>query len=510
MYCTRCHQQLNIDRTEQEFFQKMELPLPKLCPRCRQQRRLAFRNTRNLYKRDCSHCTQPMLSIYSNDKLMTVYCQACYWSDSWDPLQYGVDYDFSKSFFEQFNTLLRTVPVPNQIFFYVSTLENSQFNNEITRCKNCYMLFDGEQAETSLYGETFYHINNCIDFYRLMNCELCYECISCDRCYNLKYSAWCSGCSDSWFLTDCSGSRNCFGSINLVNQEYTIYNEYVGEQAYKEFIQQLDLTNPNTWQEVHNTIRRVEASQPHRGVRGHPNENVTGDNLYNCSDTFDSYDCTELTNCRYCTELPLDAKDSQDLDIWGGKTELCYNGSMGHDVRNIVAGFYVFDKCTDIQYALFCRKGSHDLFGCISLEKQSYCIFNKQYSKTEYFTLRKNIINHMKQTGEYGEYWPVEYSPFAYNESKAMDYFPLEKQQVIQHGWQWHDVQLPEAVNDSIVCGQCTRPFKLVKLEQEFYQKNKLPIPSNCFECRHQARLQRRNPRQLFSRNCAKCNKEIK
>lgn len=508
-FCKQCNQQFGTNIEEGSFFKKFSIPLPNLCPNCRQRRRLAFRNTRNLYKRNCDRCKQSTLSIYSDDKKMTVYCQACYRNNDWDPLRYSADFDFSKTFFEQFDTLLRKVPVPAQIMLYPNTLENSQFNNEITRTKNSYMLFDGEQAEDSLYGETFFKINNCMDFYRLVNCELCYECIGCERCYNLKYSQWCFGCIDSWFLVDCQGSRNCFGSINLINQEYYIYNKFVGERRYKEFIQKLDLIHPQTWQEVQNEILRLCSQQPRRAVRGHHNENVSGDNLYYCSDTFNSFDCAELKNCRYCTELPLGAKDSQDLDIWGGKTELCYNGSVGHDVRNIVVGFYIYDKCFDVQYSLYCRKGSHDLFGCISLEKQSHCILNRQYTPSEYLYLQEKIINYMKKTGEYGEYWPVQYSPFAYNESKAMDYFPLSKQQVMQCGWHWHNVILPTATSDSSICIGCMKPFRLVEPEKEFYQKHKLPNPQKCFECRHQARLQKRNLRQLFQRLCAKCKKDI-
>jgi hypothetical protein len=40
-------------RNEQGDFIKHQIPPPTLCPDCRQQRRLSFRNERNLYKRKC-------------------------------------------------------------------------------------------------------------------------------------------------------------------------------------------------------------------------------------------------------------------------------------------------------------------------------------------------------------------------------------------------------------------------------------------------------------------------
>ncbi len=43
---------------------------------------------------------------------------------------------------------------------------------------------------------------------------------------------------------------------------------------------------------------------------------------------------------------------------------------------------------------------SDNLFGCVSMIKKKYCIFNKQYSKTDYLVLKERIIEHMKKTKE--------------------------------------------------------------------------------------------------------------
>jgi Zn ribbon nucleic-acid-binding protein len=59
-----------------------------LCPECRQQRRLSFRNERNLYKRDCDATGKSIISIYSPDKPYKVYNQDFWWSDNWDAMDY--------------------------------------------------------------------------------------------------------------------------------------------------------------------------------------------------------------------------------------------------------------------------------------------------------------------------------------------------------------------------------------------------------------------------------------
>ena len=82
------------------------IPPPTLSPDCRAQRRLAFRNERHLYHRKSDLSGKQIISCFSPDKLTKVFSQDEWWSDAWDPLEYGRDFDFSRPFFEQFAELL--------------------------------------------------------------------------------------------------------------------------------------------------------------------------------------------------------------------------------------------------------------------------------------------------------------------------------------------------------------------------------------------------------------------
>jgi hypothetical protein len=73
---------------------KYLIPPPTLCPDCRQQRRLSFRNERKLYKRKCDATGADIVSIYSPDKPFIVYHQDYWWSDKWDPMSYEREVDF--------------------------------------------------------------------------------------------------------------------------------------------------------------------------------------------------------------------------------------------------------------------------------------------------------------------------------------------------------------------------------------------------------------------------------
>lgn len=105
--CKSCRQNFEIADDDMKFYEKVSpvfgdkkylMPAPKLCPDCRQQRRLSFRNERNLYNRACDLCKKPIITIYSPDKKFTIYCRECWWSDKWDSLSYGKDFDFKRRF----------------------------------------------------------------------------------------------------------------------------------------------------------------------------------------------------------------------------------------------------------------------------------------------------------------------------------------------------------------------------------------------------------------------------
>ena len=134
----------------------------------------------------------------------------------------------------------------------------------------------------------------------------------------------------------------------------------------------------------------------------------------------------------------------------------------------------------------------------------------------------------MKETGEWGEFFPIKYSPHAYNESLAQEFFPIDQQIAEKQNWPWKeleqkelevdtDYKIPERIGDvtdeilskRLICSNSQKAYKINSQELAFYKKMNLPIPKNCFESRHLKRLARCNPRQLFSRQCHKTSQKI-
>ncbi len=108
--CQNCKKNFTIEPEDFNFYEKIKVPSPTFCPECRQQRRYAWRNERTLYRRDCDLCGKSMVTIYSPNKNLKVYCLKCWWGDGWDPASYGRDFDFSRPFFEQYAELQKEVP----------------------------------------------------------------------------------------------------------------------------------------------------------------------------------------------------------------------------------------------------------------------------------------------------------------------------------------------------------------------------------------------------------------
>ena len=209
------------------------IPSPTLCPDCRLQRRLLWRNERSLYKRKCDATGENIISIYSPDKDYKVYNNEFWWSDKWDALNYSRDYDFSKTFFEQFNVLLIDVPHSNLFITWVS--ENSPYINCAwwnTWAKNCYLIFNSWNCEDSSYLHWTIWCKNSYDCYFSNQVENCYELTNCFNCYKLFFSENTYNCSESYFLKNCEGCNNCIWCINLKNKKYCIFNKQYSKEEF--------------------------------------------------------------------------------------------------------------------------------------------------------------------------------------------------------------------------------------------------------------------------------------
>lgn len=231
-------------------------------------------------------------------------------------------------------------------------------------------------------------------------------------------------------------------------------------------------------------------------------------------------------------------------------SELIFNciGSLRLHSSLCVAGN--FAELRDSAYDFYTR-GGNNLLGCFGLNNKSYCILNKEYSKDEREKLATTIIQELQSKGKWGEFFDTEVSPFPYNDTLANKFFPVRPEQLtilqpekfisdaildlggeeklkIKRRTKESELNIPadaeliqakdlpdniDDVDESIlekviICEKTGRPFRIMKLELEFYRQYGLPIPTVHYEYRDEQRYTIIPTRLLELRACDKCGKD--
>lgn len=284
-------------------------------------------------------------------------------------------------------------------------------------------------------------------------------------------------------------------------------------------------------------------SVPHKYFHGIHTVNSTGDYISHAKNTHSSFFVRNVEDSKFCAYLfyPNAAKDCYDWTQYGDGGELQYEIlQSGEGVYRNRFGWCIWRHAKNTEYGIL-NVTSSDCFGCVGVRNKRFCILNKQYSESEYKSLREKIIQHMNDVPyvsnirtsnieprttiyKYGEFFPPDLSPFGYNETTAMEEFPLTEEEARNGGYAWVDREkfrgvyeitkraedLPDDIADAddsilgevIGCGQCGRAFRIIKMELDFYRSQHVPLPHECYECRYRERLADRNPMRLWRRRC--------
>lgn len=517
--CKNCQQGFEVTDVDQAYYNRIQVPEPTWCPECREMRRMAWCNEGTLYNRKCDLTGKPIVSELSPENPRKVYSVKAWWGDSWDPLSYGRDFDFNRPFFEQFFEL--ELAVPHQCVQIESDDINSDYTHQAGQNKNCYFIFHATFNEDCYYGYGVKKAKDCVDTHYCHESELCYECIDVKTCNNLSWCQDCTSCSSSSFLRDCVGCMDCFMCVGLRNKKFCFLNEQLSEDTYKKLIKDV---NTGSFQEVQKYMQKfkeLQGKHPFRYLQNAMVENCLGDHLYRSKNAHYCFDCSDIEDCKYLSQIQLGAKDSFDIYQFGIKMELCYESAMvGANATNIRFSHITLSQVSNLTYCMHCFRSSES-FGCFGLKRNKFCILNKQYSEEEYFKLKAKIIDHMKQTGEYGEFFPVNYSPYGYNETTAQLFSPMTKEQALAKEWNWEDklpgtfgketiTELPDKIQDVkdnivdevLACDTCKKNYKITAHELNYYRKKNTPLPRECFNCRRLDRHKMRNPRKFWLRKC--------
>ena len=539
--CQNCKKDFTIKSEDFLFYEKIKVPAPTFCPECRLQRRLTFRNERGLHRAICDLCNKNIISVIPNGELK-VYCISCWVSENWNVMEYGKNYDFSIPFFEQYKKLLREVP-NRSLAGSSNTLINSEYTNMSGHLKDCYLLYGSENCTNCHYGSEIIDSFDCIDCMMVTNSNFCFNSLNCQRCSRANNCIDCRDSLNIYYSRNLSGCSYCFGCSNLNNKSYYIFNKQYKKEDYLLKIKELEY---GSFSRVLKNKYESEIHQikfPKKFYHGLKNNNVSGDYVYNSKNSFNSFVTTGAEDCKYCFNLVMNSsKGCFDYSDWGANAENIYESqTCGNNVSDLKFSFFVGKNSMNVEYSGHCAN-CQNIFGCLGLRNKQYCIFNKQYTKEEYYQIRNKIVKHMDEMPyvdkkgniyKYGEYFPIEISIFPYNNTTAQDIFPLTKNETTNNGYIWSDnIQRNYSVNikaedlldnitdtkedilDKVIqClnasedeknPNCTGAYKIIPAEFSFYKNENIPIPRYCPNCRYSKRFKNRNPIKLWHRSCMK------
>ncbi|MEK7512708.1 MAG: hypothetical protein AAB601_00735, partial [Patescibacteria group bacterium] len=535
--CQNCHQSFTIAPDDFLFYERLAVPPPTWCPRCRLQRRLGFKNERTLYKRTCDLCKRDVIAIFPAEAPFPVYCPECWFSDKWDALDYGQVYDPQRGFFEQFVELRNRVPKVSLYIDHPRTVGGT-FMNLTGPVKNCYLIFLAEDDENCMYSYSLFHSKNAVDCTKTERATSCYELVNCQNCYRTVFSVDCRDCVDIAFSKNLANCSDCFGCANLRNKKFHIWNEPHGEAEYR---REVALVLGGSYEHQESALRKAEAlwrEFPSKFMHGYRNADVSGEYLYNCKNVHQSFEVVGGVDNKYCHVVNMGpTSNCYDYGDWGNNASLMYECvNCGENIANVRFSYGTWIG-EDMEYCDVVIDSKH-MFGCVCARKKEYCILNKRYSKDEYRSLRERIIRDMNErpytdrkgrAHRYGEFFPLALSHYPYEDTAAFDFFPLSAEEVRREGYRWRAPEtrgyeptlrardLPDRiqdVSDSIltetiecdhagVCNdKCTTAFRIIPEELAFYREMSLPLPRLCHNCRHYRRFRLLNPPHLWHRSC--------
>jgi hypothetical protein len=468
----------------------------------------------NLYKRKCGLCKKEGISMYEPNAPVNIYCHKCWWSDNWDPKDWGREVDFSRTFLEQWKELLQEVPLLGLSIDKI-TGESSPYTSNTGNSKNCYMLFNSNHVEDSFFGHYLANTKQSLNSSMVMNSEFTFDDKNSFKNYNTKGIQDTSESMDCSFLKDSINCSQCFGSANLRNAKYVFFNKQLSKEAYEEKMQEIDLGSYHqyeTWKKKANEHFVTKIKQPL--FKDSISVNCTGNYFFdsrNCKECYEVLGTEDSKYIMFIKNRPV--TDSYDYTGWGENSQRVYEcATVGDRVSSVKFSHESGFGLLNVEYSKL-AVGSHYNFGCVSIKKTNYCILNKQYSKEDYEKIVTKIKKHMCDMPyvdskglvyKYGEYFPMEFSPHSYNTTFANFFFPQDNNKVLQNGLGFYQseekeysitmdsLELPDHIKDTneeilketIGCKDCKKGYRFTKGELDLSKRMNVPLSRKCPFCR--------------------------
>ncbi len=496
--------------------------MPTLCFFCREKLYLSFWMFGKFRKGKSDLSGENLITVLPEKNRYPIYTLHEWYSDKWDAMDYGIDYDPNIPFLKQLQNLQEKVPHPHQ-----NGANNTKCDwcDDVWNSKNCYLSRSLEECEDLFYSYRNIGVSNSVDMTVCFSSEKCYGCADCHNSFRLFYSRHSRDCINSYFLYDCRNCQNCFMCWNLRNKQYCIENIQYTKEEYEKKIKLFKLGSSASVQFFQKRFEEIAQHQVvHRENFNFKIYDSSGNYLF---DTKNCHNCNTFSESEDCFNIVRGFQVKSSIDAGGcWKSELM--GSSTCCVGGYAEKYCAWSSSRYSEYLDLCLECEY-CFGCVGLKKKKYCILNKQYTKEEYEKLREKIISNMQKRGEYGKFLPYSMSSGPFNFSTSLLYFPeTKKEDVLKLGGYWKDIneshlegtptsELPDDIKDvpdsittsALICPETGWRFNIAQNELSFYRENNIPLPREHFDVRTKKALKYLTVLQAYPYKCFYCANDI-
>ena len=243
-----------------------------------------------------------------------VYETKKWYSDEWDPYQYGMDIDFSQPFLQQFKELFNKVPRMALVKQGFSI--NSEYTHRVKRYENSYMVFRSTKSVDSFYIYTAHNILNCVDCLQYLLASYVMSVLIVINVINFLFHKNAMNVEILCFYMDAEIAPNSVGCVNLINQEYSIFNQRYIKEEYFEKLKELKLNTASGIAKMEVEFSKFKKQFPQKAVMSLKSNNISGNWFTNCQNVKNSYWVINAKDCRYIY-FGLNMQDCMDYFQWG-------------------------------------------------------------------------------------------------------------------------------------------------------------------------------------------------
>lgn len=271
--------------------------------------------------------------------------------------------------------------------------ENCDLGDYIVGSKNSYYCFDNAYCENNVYIFDSFKAINCYDGDYVIESENCYECVDVLKVYHCAYLNYCARIYDSYFCWDCCDSNDLFGCVHLKYKKFCIFNKQYTEVEYRQQVKTLFAKPPE--ENLAEMLKIAMEFPVTTTLVSHSENSDFGNHIDYSRNMYLCFDTAHCENCAYTYDAHHN-KNCFDL-FQTFHSESVYECV---DCAHLNKSFFMKD-CVRVVDCAFCEScdDSHNLFGCVGLKQQEYCILNKKYAKEEYGKIVSEIMDSFRKTG---------------------------------------------------------------------------------------------------------------